>query len=77
MQAHEGAAAGSQDSGIAPEAVEPQALESATVVDVEKELQAALDKANENYDLFMRARAETENVRRRAQEDVAKAGGPP
>ncbi len=41
------------------------------------ELRAALDaaqaKANENHDLYLRSRAETENVRRRAQEDVSKA----
>jgi molecular chaperone GrpE len=49
------------------------ALESATVVDVEAELQAALSKAGENYELYLRAVAEAENVRRRAQEDVAKA----
>jgi molecular chaperone GrpE len=73
MQGHEGAAAESRDRDDAPEAAEPQALESASVVDVEKELQAALDKANENYDLFLRAKAEADNVRRRAQEDVAKA----
>jgi molecular chaperone GrpE len=51
----------------------PAALPSASVTDVERELQAALDKANENYELFLRAKAETENVRRRAQEDIAKA----
>ncbi len=73
MQGQEGAAAESTNRNDAPEAVEPQALESATVVDVEKELQAALDKANENYDLFLRAKAEADNVRRRAQDDVAKA----
>jgi molecular chaperone GrpE len=73
MHGHEGAAAESRDSGDAPEAVEPQALESASVVDVEQELQAALDKANENYDLFLRAKAEADNARRRAQDDVAKA----
>ena len=73
MQGQEGAAADSTDRNDAPEAVEPQALESATVVDVENELQAALDKANENYDLFLRAKAEADNVRRRAQEDVGKA----
>jgi molecular chaperone GrpE len=49
------------------------ALGSATVVDVEKELQAALDKANENYDLYLRAKAEADNVRRRAQDEVSKA----
>lgn len=51
----------------------PAALPSASVAEVEKELQAALAKANENYELFLRAKAETENVRRRAQEDIAKA----
>lgn len=73
MQEQEGAAAASPDRNDAPESVEPQALGAATVVDVEQDLQAALDKANENYDLFMRAKAEADNVRRRAQEDVAKA----
>jgi molecular chaperone GrpE len=52
---------------------EPAALESASVVAVERELQAALAKANENYDLYLRARADGENIRRRAQEDIAKA----
>jgi molecular chaperone GrpE len=51
----------------------PAALESASVTDVEAELQAALAKANENYELYLRAMAEAENARRRAQEDVAKA----
>ena len=54
-------------------AQEAPALESATVVDVEAELQAALAKASENYELYLRAVAEVENTRRRAQEDVAKA----
>ena len=60
----------------APEQVGPEsapALGSATVVDVEKELQEALGKANENYDLYLRAKAETDNVRRRAQDEVTKA----
>lgn len=72
MQGQDGAAA---DSATKPEtaATETPALSSATVVDVEKELQLALEKANENYDLYLRARAETENVRRRAQDDVSKA----
>jgi molecular chaperone GrpE len=73
MQQREGAAADATDRNDAPEGEQPQALGAATVVDVEKELQAALDKANEHYDLFLRAKAEADNVRRRAQEDVAKA----
>ena len=71
MQGQEGAAAATTDRNDAPEG--GPALGSASVTDVEKELQAALDKANENHDLYLRARAETDNVRRRAQEDVAKA----
>lgn len=63
------AAAGTPESS----AQQAPALESATVVDVEAELQAALAKANENYELYLRAAAEAENARRRAQEDIAKA----
>ena len=50
-----------------------RALGSASVSEVERELDAALAKANENYELYLRARADTENIRRRSQEDVAKA----
>jgi len=67
-QEAEGPEAGQTASGEAP-----QALGSASVVDVEAELQAALDKANENYELYLRAVADAENTRRRAQEEVAKA----
>src|SRR5512132_2493894 len=73
MQGQEGAAADTTDRKDAPEVQQPQALGTASVADVEKELQAALDRANENYDLFLRAKAEADNVRRRSQEDVAKA----
>lgn len=59
--------------GAPAAASDVQALASATVVDVERELQTALTKANENYELFLRAKAETENTRRRAQEDIGKA----
>jgi molecular chaperone GrpE len=52
---------------------EAAALTSASVADVETELQAALAKANENYDLYLRAVAEADNTRRRAQDDIAKA----
>jgi molecular chaperone GrpE len=67
------------DQGAQPPAAanEPTALESASTADVQGELQAALDearaKASEHYDLYLRARAETENMRRRAQEDISKA----
>jgi molecular chaperone GrpE len=76
-----GAAAGSATNDVANTVAdvaegatpEPGALGSATVVDVEKELDAALAKANENLDLYLRAKAEGENIRRRAQEDITKA----
>ena len=73
MQGPEGAAGAATDTNVAAEGEQPQALGTATVVDVEKELQCALEKANENYDLFLRAKAEADNVRRRSQDDVAKA----
>jgi len=40
---------------------------------VEEKLAAAEAKANELQDAFLRAKADTENIRRRAQEDIAKA----
>lgn len=58
---------------VAGAETEPAALPSASVAEVEQELQAALAKANENYELFLRAKAEAENIRRRAQDDIAKA----
>ena len=57
-----------------------QALEAANdasrpaaEADLRDELEAARRKATENYDLYLRAVAEVENTRRRAQEEVAKA----
>jgi molecular chaperone GrpE len=73
MQGQEGATADSTDRADVPETPDQQAIGTATVNDVERDLQVALDKASEHYELFLRAKAETENVRRRAQEDVAKA----
>jgi len=68
------------EPAAAPEAVSsaaantpPEAIGSASVLDVEAELQAALAKASEHYELYLRAVAETENTRRRAQEDISKA----
>jgi molecular chaperone GrpE len=66
-------AAPAQGSPPAGSSSAAPALESATVTDVEAELQAALAKAAENYELYVRAVAETENTRRRAQEEIAKA----
>ncbi len=41
--------------------------------DLEKTLADAVAKAAENYDLYVRAKAEMENIRRRSAEDVLKA----
>lgn len=44
------------------------------VPSLEEQLRALELKAAEHYDAWLRAKAETENVRRRAQDDIAKAG---
>ncbi|MGH6609243.1 MAG: nucleotide exchange factor GrpE [Burkholderiaceae bacterium] len=46
---------------------------AATVIEAERELQQALERAEQNHDQYLRAKAEAENIRRRGQEDVAKA----
>ncbi|SNS39463.1 molecular chaperone GrpE [Noviherbaspirillum humi] len=62
------------------EAGEPQASESSQAEQAsaassghEQRLAAAEAKASEMQDAFLRARAEAENIRRRAQDDIAKA----
>lgn len=45
-----------------------------TMPSMEDLLKAAELKAAEHHDAWLRAKAETENVRRRAQEDIGKAG---
>src|SRR6202007_2533600 len=75
-----------QEASIpADEAAKPAAGESATAPDaaaataatpdngLEEQLSATEAKLAEMHDAFMRAKAEGENIRRRAQEDVAKA----
>ena len=52
---------------------EPQADISAMLWDMEVRLAEAEKRASEHQDAYLRARAETENVRRRAQEEIAKA----
>ena len=68
----------------APELVQGSDLPPATpdapeapvdvVPGLEQALRQAELKAAEHHDAWLRARAETENVRRRAQDDIAKAG---
>lgn len=59
----------------APSAESPEAPSAASAApdDLAARLAAAEAKAAEHYDAFLRARADAENVRRRAQEDIAKA----
>jgi molecular chaperone GrpE len=60
----------------APDDATPPPAETADAVDVETlktELDAVRAQATENLDKFLRAKAETENVRRRAETDVAGA----
>ena len=54
-------------------ATAPEALAVAGMETLKAELEAAQAQAAENLDRFMRAKAETENVRRRAETDVASA----
>lgn len=62
-----------KESTAAGEAAAQPAIGSTSVGEVEQELDAALAKANENYDLYLRAKADAENIRRRGQEEVTKA----
>ena len=64
------AAEQAQGSELPPElGSEPEGAEAS----LEDQLAAATAKAAENFDLYVRAVAEMENVRRRAAEDVSKA----
>lgn len=45
-----------------------------TMPSIEEQLKIAEQKAAESHDAWLRAKAEGENIRRRAQEDIAKAG---
>jgi molecular chaperone GrpE len=51
----------------------PEAPAVADIESLRAELEALRAQASENLDKFMRAKAETENVRRRAETDVANA----
>ncbi|QDX82852.1 nucleotide exchange factor GrpE [Denitratisoma sp. DHT3] len=56
-----------------PEEPSAEGLQPDTTPSLEDMLKAAELKAAEHHDAWLRAKAETENMRRRAQEDVAKA----
>jgi len=56
-----------------PTATAPEAPLAEDVEALKAELEAVRAQASENLDKFLRAKAETENVRRRAETDVASA----
>lgn len=62
-----------QEATFEEGAVENPAEASASAPSLEERLQQAELKASEHHDAWLRAKAETENVRRRAQEDIGKA----
>ena len=64
----------SVDSGAAAETVAQDAAGIDTLPSLAEQLREAELKALEHHDAWLRAKAETENVRRRAQEDIVKAG---
>lgn len=68
-----GAAAGAAPQAQGDAAAQPEALGVEPHQEVEQMLAAALAEAADLKDQYLRAVAEMENVRRRAQEDVSKA----
>jgi molecular chaperone GrpE len=62
-----------QEVSQAPEAETVQVSGVAAEPTLEEQLSATEAKLAEMHDAFMRAKAEGENIRRRAQEDVSKA----
>ncbi len=70
-----------EDNKTSPQAAEQQTAEPGAAAapgndatpGIEEQLKAAELKAQEHYDAWMYAKAEGENIRRRAQEDIAKA----
>jgi molecular chaperone GrpE len=56
-----------------PQDAAPEAADKETMPSLEDLLKAAELQAAEHHDAWLRAKAETENIRRRAQDDVARA----
>jgi len=70
--ANEAAQGSAGQAGVPPTAETPSGS-PAGQSDLEAQLSATEAKLAETHDAFMRAKADAENIRRRAQEDVSKA----
>lgn len=68
MEHTEGSSPQSEQATPTEETLNPEVMPS-----IEEMLQQAERKSQEHYDAWMYAKAESENIRRRAQEDVSKA----
>ena len=66
--------AGSADNAVPPAPTIDPSPEVTVMPSLEDLLKAAELKAAEHHDAWLRAKAEGENIRRRAQEDIGKAG---
>lgn len=64
--------ANSQDDAQAPDPGAEQSQSDETL-ELQKQLEEAQQKAEENWNNFLRARAELENIRRRAERDLEQA----
>lgn len=72
-QHEEEAAASEQDGARQAPAESAESSEDARVQELEEKLREAEARAEDNWNQFLRARAEMENARRRAQKDVDQA----
>lgn len=61
------------NEAVSADSATPPASPEQKISDLEKSLAEAMAKAAENFDQFVRAKAEMENIRRRSAEDVLKA----
>jgi len=66
-------AAGADEASVETEIMAVGAEEAAPLAGLQEQLRQAEQKAAEHHDAWVRAKAEVENTRRRAQEDVLKA----
>ena len=65
---------GGAENAVPPAPTSVDSVEATVMPSLEDLLKTAELKAAEHHDAWLRAKAEAENVRRRAQEDITKAG---